>query len=351
MPSLLSRILLVILLSSSVARADTFSGAGSSAAAPVYRAWAAVYARSGGLPLSYDPVGSSAGIKRITARETDFGASDVAPSPADLAKAGLVVFPTVITGAVPVVNLPKIEPGQLVLNGDVLARIFLGEITRWDAPEIKALNPKINLPSMTIAVVVRADGSGTTYNFSDYLAKVSATWQKRMGVSTSMKWPANFAGVKGSDGIVAKVAATNGAMGYVDYNYVVENKLNYVRLINAAGAVVSPSPGSFRAALRVSPWQKGDFSKTLTNQSGKESWPITMGTFVLLPKVADHPEQTVRAIQFFTWAFLHGDALANRINFVRLPDLVQAKAFRTLAEVVDHNGNPIGLEGFSKQVQ
>ena len=330
--------------------AGEISGAGSSAAFPVYQGWATEYAHATGEKVNYEAIGSSAGVKKIQARQTDFGASDVAPKPEELARDHLLAIPTVITGVAPVYNLPKIKSGELILSGDLVAKIFMGEITRWDAQEIHALNPRLVLPALPIITVVRSDGSGTTYNFADYLAKISHSWQAHMGVANSLKWPNTFVPAKGSQGVVDKVASTVGAIGYVDYNYVVDHHLNYAQMKNAAGIVVAPNPLSFRAALRVSAWQsQGDFSQTLTNQPGKQSWPITMGTFVLLPKTADNTEQALRVIRFFTWAFMRGDDLANRLNFVRLPDMVQAKAFRALAEVTDRNGAPIGIRGLQMQ--
>lgn len=332
------------------ATAETIAGAGSSAAFPVYSNWAQLYARERGVQLHYEPVGSSAGVKKITARETDFGASDVVPKAEELAKGNLVVIPTVITGVVPIYNLPRLGNGQIVLTGDVLARIFMGEVTRWDAKEIRELNPNLALPAMPILPVVRSDGSGTTYNFSGYLSKVSPAWRSRLGTATSLKWPQNFAAEKGSQGVVDKVAATVGTIGYVDYNYVVDNHLSHAQMKNAEGMVVAPGPETFAAALKVSSWQKqGDFNQTLTNQTGKQSWPITMGTFVLLPRVASDPDKAAQVIRFFTWAFMRGDGLANRLHFVRLPDAVQGKAFRALTEVVDREGKSIGYRSLQLQ--
>ncbi len=330
--------------------AAPISGAGSSAAFPVYQGWATEYARATGEQVNYEAIGSSAGVQKIRARQTDFGASDVAPKPAELARDNLLAIPTVITGVAPFYNLPHIKAGEITLSGDALAKIFMGEIVRWDAKEIRAMNPHLVLPSLPIVIVVRSDGSGTTYNFADYLAKISPAWQAHMGVANTLKWPKTFVPAKGSQGIVDKVMSTEGAISYVDYNYVVDHHLSYAQMTNAAGVVVTPNPLSFRAALRVSVWQsKGDFSQTLTNQPGTQSWPITMGTFVLLPKTAENTEQTLRVIRFFTWAFMRGDDLANRLNFVRLPDIVQAKAFRTLVEVADKNGTPIGIRGLQMQ--
>jgi phosphate transport system substrate-binding protein len=324
--------------------AETISGAGSSAAAPIYQAWARAYKKTSGVDFTYEPVGSSAGLKKIRARETGFGASDIAPSDAELASAGLLVFPVAITGIAPVVNLPKVADGQLKLTGELLARIFLGEVAQWNAAEIAQLNPGLALPAMPIAVVVRGDGSGTTYNFADYLAKVSPAWKAKYGVKTGFDWPANYKVVKGSDAMAKTVNATPGSIGYVDFGYVKDNKLAAAKMKNGEGEFVSPSIEAFRSALSSSEWvSTGSFTSTLTNKPGKASWPITMGTFVLVPKVADQISQTLPALRFFVWSFLNGDALVQESNFVRLPDRVQATAFKAITSVKDKTGNPIGM--------
>ncbi len=325
------------------AQAQSFSGTGSSAAAPIYKSWAREYQKSSGVALVYEPVGSSAGVKKIAARESDFGASDVVPPEAELAKLGLTVFPIAITGITSVVNLRKVGDGQVRLTGDVLARIFLGQIVQWNAPEIAELNPAISLPNLAIKVVVRADGSGTTYNFADYLAKVSPQWKTQNGVKSSFTWPEAFIGAKGSDGVVKAVKETPGAIAYVDFGYVKEHKLSVVQLKNSKGEFVSPSVAGFRAALLASDWSvKGQFTGTLTAIDGRNCWPITMGTFALVPTVADKPEATLKALQFFVWAFLNGDALVQESNFVRLPDRVQALAFKAISGIKDKSGQAIG---------
>lgn len=330
---------------------DSISGAGSSAAYPVYKTWAEQYARSNGTTLNYDPAGSSAGLKKIRARESDFGASDVAPSAEELARDDLVVFPTAITGAVPVYNLPKIRSGQLVLNGEVLAEIFSGKVTHWNDPRLQRLNPGLALPASAIVPIVRADGSGTTFHFSDYLARVSTDWKQQMGVGTTVKWPQGFSAVKGSKGVAQAVAGTPGSIGYVDYNYVVEHQLSAAQMRLADGSLVEAGPNAFRKALMQSSWLgKGDFTQTLTNIPGKGNWPITMGTFVVLPRIANNPERASAVIRFFTWAFIYGDELANRVNFVRLPDTIQAKAYRALAGIRDANGLPIGVGELSVKI-
>lgn len=336
----------LLLFSQLCSAADqTLAGAGSSAAAPIYQTWAREYQKTSGVSLTYEPIGSSGGMKKIRAGETDFGASDVAPTEAELARDGLVLFPIAITGIAPVVNLPKLGDGQLRLTGDIVARVFLGDITKWNAPEIIQINPGVSLPDLTIKVIVRSDGSGTTYNFSDYLSKVNPAWKGRNGVKSSHAWPAGFTAVKGSDGIVKAVKETSGAIGYVDYGYVKDNKLNAVQLKNLEGEFIKPSMAAFRSALAGSDWaSKGAFTTMLTDKPGKGTWPITMGTFAAVPRVTDKPENTRRALKFFVWSFMNGDLLVQENNFVRLPDRVQAAAFKAITSVRDKAGNFIGMD-------
>lgn len=326
---------------------STLTGAGSSAAAPIYRIWAREYQKTTGTTLAYEAIGSSAGLKKIKSGDTGFGASDIAPSEAELAADGLVLFPVAITGIAPVVNLPRVVDGQLRLTGEVLARIFMGEIEKWSAPEIRELNPGVALPDMPIKLVARSDGSGTTYNFTDYLAKVHPAWKDRFGAKAQIAWPQAVIAAKGSDGVVKAVKETAGAIGYVDFGYVAENKLAAVTMRNEEGEFVRPAVPAFQAALAGSDWSsKGVFTGTLTAQRGKASWPITMGTFILVPRVSDKPGQTQAALKFFVWAFNHGDALVREASFVRLPDRVQASAFKAIASVKDKAGKPIGMAVF-----
>ncbi len=332
-------------LSATGALADTVVGAGSSAAAPIYRSWGQAYARVTGHELAYESAGSSAGMRKIRAREVGFGASDVAPPRSELDQDGLAVFPIAITGIAPVVNLPKVGEGQLRLSGGVLARIFMGQITQWNAPEIAQLNPGLALPGLPIRVIVRSDGSGTTYNFADYLAKVSPQWKERFGVKTSIAWADGVISAKGSEGVAKAVRETVGGITYVDFGYVRDYKLVPVQLANPGGEFLSPSNDGFRAALSASPWiRSGDFTTTLTNQTGPGAWPITMGTFALVPQVTDTPQETQRALKFFAWAFLNGDLLVQENNFVRLPNRIQAAAFKVIASVKDRSGQPIGMQ-------
>jgi phosphate transport system substrate-binding protein len=327
-----------------LAHADV-RGAGSTAAAPVYRVWSAGYAASSGVTLSYDAVGSGEGLKRIRAGSVDFGASDVPLSAADAAKAGLVCVPSVVTGAVPFVNVPGVPRGQLKLTGELLAQIFLGKVESWDAPELRALNPGMSLPKLKIHPVVRSDGSGTTYHFTDYLSAVSPEWKSAYGAKSTINWPASFTAAKGSGDVVKAVQATSGAIGYVDYNYVLDNDLNAVQLRNVAGRFVSAQVSGFREAVVQSAWnRKGDFTAPLVNLPGAETWPITMGTFIIVPAVSASGQRTLAALKFLTWGYFHGDELAARAKFVPLPERVQAIAYRELARVTDVSGAAIGLQ-------
>src|SRR5450830_934252 len=332
-PPALSRRATLALLAApwGLARAgETLTGAGSSAAAPLYRPWAAAYGKTQDVQLQYEARGSSAGLKKIRAQEVAFGASDVAPTEAELSRDQLLLVPTFVTGAVPVVNLPRVPRGRLRLTGEVLAQIYLGSITRWSAPEIAALNPDLSLPDLSIRPVGRSDGSGTTWYVADYLARLSPTWKERLGAKTSLAWGEHVTGAKGSDGVVRAVQDTAGAIGYVDFNYVGANGLSPVQLRNAAGEFAVAS---------------------VANLSGPGVWPITMGTFVLLPRVSSQPAETARALRFLMWALLKGDSVVEGLSFVRLPDALQASAFKALSSVVDKQGRKLGTEAFSAIAQ
>jgi phosphate transport system substrate-binding protein len=335
-----------LLLALPAARAaDTINGAGSSAAAPVYRVWAAEYAKAHATELAYEPVGSGAGMARITKREVDFGASDVIANPGDLKKNDLVMFPTVITGVVPVVNLAKLGSNALRLTGDVLGRIFAGQITEWDAPEIRALNPELKLPARAIRLVVRADGSGTTYHFSDYLSRTSPAWKQKYGVANHFAWPAGAIAVKGSGEISKTLRATPDAIAYIDYNYMVDDGLAAVSMKNADGQFVEAGTETFREAVMHSTWYAtGDFATEINDLPGAKSWPITMGTYIAVPRVAADGARTERALKFITWAYLNGDALARQAKFVPLPQKVQASAYAEIAKVSAQSGEMIGMK-------
>ena len=346
--SALAPMLPALLLSAAAGAAPPFTGAGSTAAAPIYSVWAENYLKVSQAPLKYDAVGSGAGLTRIRERKVDFGASDVPPFPADMLRDGLVSVPTVVTAAVPVINVAGVPHGQVRMNGEVLARIFMGQIAVWNAPELRQLNPRLNLPAAPIRVVVRSDGSGTTYHFTDYLAKVSAQWATDRGVKSQFEWPASFIQAKGSGGVVQAVKSTPGAIGYVDYNYVLDNNLDYTLVRNAAGVFVSPTPEGFAAAVRSSDWYlKGDFSHGITNMPGASSWPITMGTYLLLPRVSSSPGGTLAALRFLTWGYVNGDELARLAKFVPLPERVQAKAYAEMSKIVDDRGNLLGVQALA----
>jgi phosphate transport system substrate-binding protein len=337
---------LMLSLATGLALADSeIHGGGSTAAASIYKTWATEYQKVTGVGLVYDGIGSSAGVKKIAAGTVHFGASDVAPSEAELARLGLVLFPVAITGIAPVLNLPSIQNGKLKLTGKTLARIFSGEIRRWNDEAIVELNPALHLPNLPITVVVRADGSGTTYNFTDYLAKVDEQWKKDWGVKSSIAWPKSFAAVTGSAAVVNAVKQTPGTIGYVEFGYAKESKLAIASLQNAAGEFVTPGVDAFNAALANSEWMsQGRFANTLTNQGGKGSWPLTMSTFVLMPQISDTPAQTLQALKFFVWSFINGDRLVQLSNFVRLPDIIQAKAFKAISSIRNRSGEVIGAQ-------
>ncbi len=337
--------LVTLLTALPAARADSINGAGSSAASPVYKIWATEYAKAHATDLVYEPVGSGAGMARISKREVDFGASDVIATPTDLKKNDLVMFPTVITGVVPVVNLAKVGANSLRLTGEVLGRIFAGQVTEWDAPEIRALNPELKLPSRPIRLVVRADGSGTTYHFSDYLSRTSPAWKQKFGVANHFNWPANAIAVKGSGEVSKALRATPDAIAYIDYNYMVDDNLTPVAMKNADGLFVEASTDSFREAVMHSAWYTtGDFSSEINDLHGQKSWPITMGTYIAVPRVALNGVRTERALQFITWAYLNGDALARQAKFVPLPQKVQASAYAEIAKVSAQSGEMIGMK-------
>lgn len=322
--------------------AATLNGAGSSAAAPLYNIWAQAYTKKSADTLDYKPVGSSGGIKQIKAREVDFGASDVAMSTADLKKEQLIQFPSAISGVVPVVNLPGIKSGDLKLTGDILAAIFSRKITMWNDATIAAINPAINLPAKNIEVIVRQDGSGTTYNYTDYLSKVSADWKTAYSKNFTIAWHKDLTQIKGSSGIVAGIKKTPYAISYIDYNYVLQDKLTAVQLKNRDGKFLPPSAESFAAALTASQWKsKASFDEMLTDKSGPNVWPITMGTFVIVPQVSATPEKTIAVLKFFSWGFLNGDHLVNNVDLVRLPDAIQARVYKEMTTVTDKNGKPL----------
>jgi phosphate transport system substrate-binding protein len=301
--------------------AQNVTGAGATFPAPIYAKWASAYSKTAGVQINYQSVGSGAGIKQIKAKTVDFGASDMPLKDDELAKDGLVQFPTVIGGVVPVINVKGIAPGQLKLTGDVLASIYLGDIKKWNDPAIAALNAGVALPDAPIAVVRRADGSGTSFIFTNYLSKVSADWKAKVGEGTAVNWPTG-AGGKGNEGVSAFVQRLPNAIGYVEYAYAKQNKMSHVALKNAAGTFVQPDDLTFKAAAASADWAKS-FYQVLTNQPGKDAWPLTGATFILMHKKQDKPEQGATSLKFFEWAYANGDAAAGELEYVPLPASVK----------------------------
>lgn len=318
------------------------TGAGASFPAPLYSKWAADYNKATGVKINYQSVGSGAGLRQIEAKTVDFGASDAPVKDEELVKKGLVQFPTVIGGVVPVVNIKGIQPGQIKLTGQVLGDIYLGKITHWNDPAIKALNAGVNLPDAAIAPVRRADGSGTSFIFTNYLSKVNAEWKSKVGEGTAVNWPTG-AGGKGNEGVAAFVGRLPNSIGYVEYAYVKQNKLTYVQLQNADGAFVSPDDDAFKAAAAGADWAKS-FYQILTNQPGKASWPITGATFIVMQKVQDKPAQATTSLKFFEWAYQHGDKTASDLDYVPMPDAVKSVIMKSWGEIKDTSGKPVSLK-------
>ena len=318
------------------------SGAGATFPYPIYAKWADAYKKETGVGLNYQSIGSGGGIKQIQAQTVTFGASDMPLKPQDLEKSGLVQFPTVMGGVVPVVNLDGVAAGDLVLDGPTLAKIFLGEITTWDDPVLKKLNPAVKLPSEAIAIVHRSDGSGTTFIFTNYLSKVSADWESKVGSSTSVEWPAGI-GAKGNEGVANNVAQTRGAIGYVEYAYAKQNHLTYTKLINKSGKAVAPTAEAFAAAAANADWLgTPGFSVILTDQPGDQSWPIAGATFILIPKKPPDPVAAGEALRFFSWAFAHGGEMAAALDYVPLPANVIAAVEKMWANSIkDATGKPL----------
>jgi phosphate transport system substrate-binding protein len=302
------------------AQAADITGAGSTFAAPIYTKWADAYQKSGGGKVNYQGIGSSGGIKQIIAKTVDFAGSDAPLKDDELAKDGLFQFPTVVGGVVPVVNLPGVTPGQLVLSGEVLGDIYLGKIKKWNDPAIVALNPKAKLPDTDIAVVRRADGSGTSFIWTNYLSKVNADWKSKVGEGATVSWPTGTGG-KGNDGVAAFVQRLPGAIGYVEWAYAKQNKMVFVDMKNAAGTVVEPKTETFKAAAAGADWSKS-FYQILTNEPGKDAWPIVGATFVLLHTTQDKAPQGTETLKFFDWAFKNGSGAADSLDYISLPESV-----------------------------
>ncbi len=323
------------------ARAAEISGAGATFPYPVYAKWAEAYAAKTGLKMNYQSIGSGGGIAQIGAKTVDFGASDMPLKPDALAQKGLVQFPPVIGGEVMVVNLPGIRPGQLTLDGPTIADIYLGKITKWSDPAIARLNPGVKLPDAAIAVVHRSDGSGTTFIFTNYLSKVSPEWKDKVSEGTSVEWPVGIGG-KGNEGVAALTSRMAGAIGYVEYAYALQNKLVHTRLVNRDGAVLEPGSKVFQAAAANADWKSAPgFYVILTDQAGKDSWPITGATFILMHKKQDHPERAKEVLKFFDWAYKSGGALAEALDYIPMPPNAAAIFEDSWKEIVTPDGKPV----------
>jgi phosphate transport system substrate-binding protein len=339
-PYLMVSTVLIFMLST-IALAAEITGAGATFPYPVYAKWAAAYKAKTGIGMNYQSIGSGGGIKQITAGTVQFGASDKPLKPEQLDKEGLVQFPTVMGGVVPVVHLKGIGAGQVKLTGEVLAKIYLGEITKWNAPEIAQLNAGTELPAVDITVVHRSDGSGTTFIFTNYLTKVSPEWKDKIGNDASVAWPVGVGG-KGNEGVASYVQRIDGSIGYVEYAYALQNKMASTMLKNHEGLFVKPEAKNFQAAAAYADWAKAPgFYQILTDQPGKESWPITGATFILMHKTQKDPKGGKQVLEFFQWAYAHGDKMAQELDYIPMPDNVVKLIFKEWKQIKDANGKPI----------
>ena len=311
-----------LVAASTSAFAADITGAGATFPFPIYSKWADAYKKQTGNGLNYQSIGSGAGIKQIVSKTVTFGASDMPLKVEQLDKDGLVQWPMVMGAIVPVVNLEGVKAGEMVFDGPTLADIYLGKITKWDDPAIKKLNPNVKLPSEAIAVVHRADGSGTTFNFTDYLSKVSPDWKGKVGVGTAVEWPAGV-GAKGNEGVSGNIGQTKNSIGYVEYAYAKQNKLVYTAMVNKAGKTVQPTTETFQAAASNADWTHAPgYYVILTDQPGDTSWPITASTFILMHKNPADKAASAEAIKFFKWSFENGGKMAEELDYIPMPDNV-----------------------------
>ena len=312
-------LLIASLCLSGVAHATDVTGAGSSFVFPVISKWSPDYSKTADNRINYQSIGSGGGIAQIKAATVDFGASDAPMSAEDLQAAGLGQFPSVIGGIVPIINVEGIESGKLKLDGETLAKIFMGTVKKWNDPAIVALNPGVTLPDTAITVVHRSDGSGTTYNFTNYLSKASSEWNEKLKFGSTVQWPAGVGG-KGNEGVSAYVKQIKGSIGYVEYSYAVTNKLSYTQLKNAAGKFIAPTAKSFAAAADTADWANAkDFGLIMTNAPGEEAWPITATTWIIMYKEAKNAEKSKAAFDFFKWSLENGQKQAAELDYVALP--------------------------------
>ena len=322
--------------------AQDITGAGATFPAPLYAKWAAEYNKSTGIKINYQSVGSGAGLRQIEAKTVDFGASDMPLKDEELKSKNLVQFPTVIGGVVPVVNIKGITPGQMKLTGQVLGDIYLGKITKWNDPAVKALNPSLPLPDAAIAPVRRADGSGTSFIFTNYLSKVNADWKSKVGEGTAVNWPTG-AGGKGNEGVAAFVNRLPNSIGYVEYAYVKQNKMNFAQMQNSAGTFVAPEDAAFKSAAAGADWSKS-FYQILTNQPGKDAWPISGATFILMQKMQEKPVNATAALKFFSWAYANGSKMADDLDYVPMPTAVVASIEKAWGDIKDASGKPVATK-------
>lgn len=324
------------------AHAMDLTGAGATFPYPIYAKWADAYKKATGNGLNYQSVGSGAGIKQIKSKTVDFGASDMPLKEEELEAAGLIQFPAIMGGLVPVVNLSGIPAGKMKLTGDIIAGIYLGKITKWNASEIVALNPDLKLPATDITAVHRSDGSGSTFLWTDYLSKVNPEFKATVGSSTAVKWPVGLGG-KGNEGVAASVLNVKGSIGYVEYAYVKKNKMIYAQVKNREGNFVEPSDDSFKAAASGANWAKSPgYNVVLTNQAGKASWPITGASFILMHKRQADAAKAREVLKFFDWAFKNGEAMANELDYVAMPgSVIKLVQESWKSEIKDTSGKSI----------
>ncbi|RCS58115.1 phosphate ABC transporter substrate-binding protein PstS [Parvibium lacunae] len=303
-----------------VAQATEITGAGASFPAPLYAKWADAYQKATGVKLNYQSIGSSGGIRQIKAKTVDFGASDAPLKQDELDKDGMIQFPMAMGGVVPVMNLAGVQPGQIRMTPAILADIYLGKITKWNDKALTDLNPSVKLPDQNISVVRRADGSGTTFIFTNYLSKISADWKQRVGEGATVNWPVGLGG-KGNEGVAAFIQRIPASIGYVEYSYAKKNKLTFALLQNKAGNYVAPDDLTFKAAAAGAKWNES-FAQILTDQAGKDAWPITGATFILLYKNQEKAQQGAEVLKFFDWAYKNGDKMAEELDYVPMPENV-----------------------------
>lgn len=322
--------------------AADISGAGATFPYPIYAKWAEAFSKATGIAVNYQPIGSSDGIGQVRSKVVTFGATDMPLDVGELDAGGLVQFPMLTAGVVPVVNIDDVNPGNLTLDGATLARIFLGEVRTWNDPAIRKLNPNAKLPSQAIGVVYRSDGSGTTFLFTDYLSKVSPVWKSKVGSSTAVEWPLGV-GAAGNDGVASSVARRRGLIGYVEYAYARQNRLTFTRLVNRDGKTIAPSITSFAAAASNASWERTHgFGVILTNEAGAATWPIAGATFILMHKQPNDPAAAAQALKFFDWAYANGGKMAEELDYVPMPDAVVAAVRRLwAAQIKDATGKPI----------